>query len=141
MPVTPTPPTPSTPPARAAVFGYFFVLGAATATWNARLPAIKATLHLTDGRLGLALFAVPAGSVLTLVLSGRIVDAFGDVRVLRIAAMLVCVALVPIGLARDLPALMAALVCYGAVVQQLGEHAASPQHQQLPELRVDRQAD
>jgi MFS family permease len=63
--------------ARIAILGYFFVLGAATATWSARLPAIKAALHLSDGRLGLALFAVPAGSGLTLVLSGRIADAFG----------------------------------------------------------------
>jgi MFS family permease len=98
-----------------AVLGYFFVLGAATATWSARLPAIKASLHLTDGRLGLALFAVPAGSVLTLALSGRIVDRFGDVRVARIAALLTCAALVPIGLARDLGWLMAVLACYGAV--------------------------
>jgi hypothetical protein len=52
--------------ARVAILGYFFVLGAATATWSARLPAIKAALDLSDGRLGLALFAVPAGSVLTL---------------------------------------------------------------------------
>ena len=100
---------------RVAILGYFFVLGAATATWSARLPAIKASLHLSDGRLGLALFAVPAGSVLTLAMSGRITDKFGAVRVLRIAGVLVPVALVPIGLARDLPALMATLVCYGAV--------------------------
>jgi MFS family permease len=100
---------------RMAVLGYFFVLGAATATWSARLPAIKANLHLTDGRLGLALFAVPAGSVLTLALSGRIVDRFGDVRVVRIAALLTCAALVPIGVARDLSWLMAVLACYGAV--------------------------
>jgi MFS family permease len=100
------------------VLGHFFLLGAATATWSARLPAIKASLHLSDGRLGLALFAVPAGAVLTLGLSGRLVDAFGAVRVLRIAGLLVCAALVTIGLgpqAGDLPALMAALVCYGAV--------------------------
>jgi hypothetical protein len=41
------------------------VLGVATATWSARLPAIKAALHLSDGRLGLALFAVPAAGLLT----------------------------------------------------------------------------
>ena len=60
------------------------MLGAATATWAARLPAIKASLHLCDGRLGLALFAVPAGSVLTLAFSGRITDRFAPVRVLRV---------------------------------------------------------
>jgi MFS family permease len=100
------------------VLAHFFVLGAATATWSARLPAIKASLHLSDGRLGLALFAVPAGSVLTLALSGRLVDTFGAVRVLRIAGLLVCAALVTIGLGPqtgDLIALMIALVCYGAV--------------------------
>ncbi|HLI40277.1 MAG TPA: hypothetical protein VKV35_01340 [Streptosporangiaceae bacterium] len=43
--------------ARLALLGYFFVLGAATATWSARLPAITATLHLSDGRLGLAAVA------------------------------------------------------------------------------------
>jgi MFS family permease len=107
--------------ARVAILGYFFVLGVATATWSARLPAIKTALHLSDGRLGLALFAVPAGSVLTLPLSGRIADKFGAVRVLRIAGVLVPVALVPIGLApespqtRNLPTLIAALVVYGAM--------------------------
>ena len=100
------------------MLGYFFVLGAATATWAARLPAIKASLHLSDGGLGLALFAVPAGSVLTLALSGRIVDRFGAPRVMRIAGLLVAAALLAIGLGPatgDLPVLIAALVWYGAV--------------------------
>jgi MFS family permease len=100
---------------RIAILGYFFVLGAATATWAARLPAIKQSLHLSDGRLGLALFAVPAGSVLTLALSGRIADRFGAVRVLRIAGVLVPAALIPIGLAGGLAALMATLAVYGAL--------------------------
>jgi MFS family permease len=104
--------------ARIGVLVYFFVLGAATAAWSARLPAIKESLHLSDGRLGLVLFAVPAGSVLTLAMSGRLVDRFGAVRVLRIAGVLICLALVIIGLGPEtgnLPVLVAALVCYGAV--------------------------
>jgi MFS family permease len=104
--------------ARIAILGYFFVLGAATATWAARLPAIKASLHLSDGGLGLALFAVPAGSVLTLALSGRIVDRFGAPRIMRIAGLLVAAALLAIGLGPatgNLPVLIAALVWYGAV--------------------------
>src|SRR5262249_31576013 len=100
---------------RIAILGYFFVLGAATATWAARLPAIMQSLHLSDGRLGLALFAVPAGSVLTLALSGRIADRFGAVRVLRIAGVLVPAALIPIGLAGGLVALMVTLAVYGAL--------------------------
>jgi MFS family permease len=100
---------------RVAIICYFFVLGVATATWAARLPAIKESLHLSDGRLGLALFAVPAGSVLTLALSGRIADRFGAVRVLRVGGVLNPAALVPIGLARNLVALMATLAVYGAM--------------------------
>jgi MFS family permease len=104
--------------ARIAVLGYFFVLGAATATWAARLPAIKSSLHLSDGSLGLVLFAVPAGAVLTLATSGRIVDRFGAARVMRIAGLLVAAALVAIGLGPatgDLPVLIAALVWYGVM--------------------------
>jgi MFS family permease len=104
--------------ARIAVFSYFFVLGAATATWAARLPAIKEALHLSDGRLGLVLFAVPAGSVLTLPVSGRVADRFGAVRVTRIAGAACPAALILIGLGPQtgsLAVLVAALACYGAV--------------------------
>jgi len=100
------------------VISYFFVLGVATATWSARLPAIKEALHLSDGRLGLALFAVPAGAVLTLPVSGRIADRFGAVRVTRIAGAACPAALIPIGLGpqtRELAVLVAALAFYGAV--------------------------
>jgi len=104
--------------ARVAVFTYFFVLGVATATWAARLPAIKASLHLSDARLGLALFAVPAGAVLTLPVSGRIADRFGAVRVTRIAGAATGAALILIGLGPEtgrLAVLVAALACYGAI--------------------------
>ena len=104
--------------ARVAVFGYFFILGVATATWAARLPAIKADLHLSDAGLGLALFAVPAGAVLTLPVSGRIADRFGAVRVTRIAGVATPAALVLIGLGPQtgsLAVLVAALACYGAM--------------------------
>jgi MFS family permease len=104
--------------ARVAVLGYFFVLGAATATWSARLPAIKEALHLSDGRLGVVLFAVPAGSVLTLPVSGRIADRFGAVRVTRIAGAANPAALIPIGLGvatHSLAVLVAALAFYGAI--------------------------
>jgi MFS family permease len=100
---------------RVAVVLHFFILGVATATWAARLPAVKAALHLSDGRLGLALFAFPVGSVATLALSGRIADRFGTVRVLRLGGLLVPVAMIPIAVAPDLTALMAALAVYGAM--------------------------
>jgi MFS family permease len=100
---------------RIAILGYFFILGVGFTAWSARLPAIKQSLHLSDGRLGLALFAVPAGSVLTLALSGRIADRFGAERVLRVAGVLFPAALVPVGLAGNLAELMAVLALFGAL--------------------------
>jgi MFS family permease len=100
---------------RVAILAYFFILGVGFAAWGARLPAIKLSLHLSDGRLGLALFAVPAGSVLTLALSGRIADRFGAVRVLRVAGVLFPAALVLAGLAGNLAWLMVTLAVFGAV--------------------------
>jgi len=100
---------------RVAILAYFFILGVGFAAWGARLPAIKLSLHLSDGRLGLALFAVPAGSVLTLALSGRIADRFGAARVLRVAGVLFPAALVPVGLAGNLAELMAMLALFGAL--------------------------
>ena len=100
---------------RVAILAYFFILGVGFAAWGARLPAIKQSLHLSDGGLGLALFAVPAGSVLTLALSGRIADRFGAVRVLRVAGVLFPAALVLPGLAGNLAELMAMLALFGAL--------------------------
>jgi MFS family permease len=103
---------------RGSILGYFFILGVAFAVWGARLPAIKESLHLSDGRLGLALFAMPAGSVLTLPLSGRIADRVGLARMLRVAGALNPAALVPLGLAPytgSLAVLMAGLAVYGAL--------------------------
>ncbi|MGH3161968.1 MAG: MFS transporter, partial [Streptosporangiaceae bacterium] len=100
---------------RIAILGYFFILGVGFAAWGARLPAIKQSLHLSDGRLGLALFAVPAGSVLTLALSGRIADRFGAIRVLRVAGVLSPAALVLTGLAGNLAWLMVTLAIFGAL--------------------------
>jgi MFS family permease len=98
-----------------AIGGYFFILGVGFAVWGARLPAIKESLHLSDGQLGLALFAMPAGSVLTLPVSGRVADRVGLARVLRVAGALNPVALIPLGLAPDLAVLMVALAVYGAL--------------------------
>ncbi len=46
---------------RAAVLAYFAVLGLAEGLWVARIPGVKAQLHLTDGVLGASLLVGPAG--------------------------------------------------------------------------------
>ncbi len=99
---------------RAAIAVYFILLGIAIATWSSRIPAIKHDLHLSDSALGLALFAIPFGSVLTFPVTGRLADRFGGAVLLRITGPLVAVMLVGPGLARDLPWLVVALFGFGA---------------------------
>ena len=92
---------------------FFAVLGTANGVWLARIPAVKQHLHLSDGTLGLALLAAPAGLVLVVLLAGRIVDRIGSRRPVVTAGF--CVALLPIslGLASSMAALMAGLFAFG----------------------------
>ncbi len=92
---------------------FFAVLGTANGVWLARIPAVKQHLHLSDGTLGLALLAAPAGLVLVVLLAGRIVDRIGSRRPVVTAGF--CVALLPIslGLAPSMAALMAGLFAFG----------------------------
>ena len=101
--------------ARMATLGYFFLLGVVLSTWDSRLPAIKSSLHLSDSTLGVALFAVPAGSVVTLALSGRAVDRFGAVRVMWISGLALLANLVSLGLPDNVAVLMVVLAVFGAV--------------------------
>ena len=107
-------PQPSLRRARAAVTVYFILLGTATATWSSRIPAIKHEIHLSDSALGLALFAIPCGTVLTFPVTGRLADRFGGATLLRFTGPLVAVLLVGPGLARALPWLIVALFSFGA---------------------------
>lgn len=97
------------------MLAYFGVLGVANGVWLARIPAIKQHLHLSDGLLGLALLAAPAGLVVAAPLAGRILHKTGSR--LPIVAAGSCVALVPVimGIAGNLAALMGGLFVFGFV--------------------------
>jgi MFS family permease len=100
--------------ARVAITVYFVLLGTVVATWSARIPAIKHELHLGDAALGLALFAVPCGAVLTLPLTGWLADRISATALLRVTGPLAAALLIGPGLARNLPWLVVALFCFGA---------------------------
>ena len=55
---------------RAAVLVYFVLLGLTEGMWVARIPGVKAGLHLTDGLLGASLLVGPAGLVAVMPLAG-----------------------------------------------------------------------
>ena len=89
-------------------------MGLTGGVWMARIPAAKSQVHLSDGTLGLALFAVPVGLVIGAALAERLVDRAGSTLLVRICGVGNCVAAVTPGFARGLPELMAALFAIGA---------------------------
>jgi MFS family permease len=95
------------------VVAYFAVLGLSTGVWLARIPAVKQNLQLTDGVLGLALLAAPAGLVVVVPFAGRIVHMAGSRRPTLIAGVCTALVLIGLGLAPSLPVLMAALFAFG----------------------------
>ncbi len=99
--------------ARIAVSTYFAVMGLVAGVWLARIPAIKAQAHLSDGTLGVALFAIPVGLLAGSFLAGRLVDRAGSAVLARIGGIGVSAAVVVPGLAHNLAAIAAPLLVYG----------------------------
>ena len=61
-------------------------MGLTGGAWMARVPSAKSQAHLSDGTLGVALFAVPVGLVLDAALAERLVDRVGSTLLCRSAA-------------------------------------------------------
>ena len=99
--------------ARWGVSAHFLVMGLTAGVWMARIPAVKAQAHLSDGTLGVALFAVPVGLVLGAALAERLIDRVGSAPVARVCGVGGCLLSVTPGLARNLAELMAALLAIG----------------------------
>ena len=71
----------------------FVALGFAFASWAARIPQVKAQLHLSTSQLGLVLLAIAGGSVLALPVAGQVVGRFGSRRTVAAMAALLAVAM------------------------------------------------
>jgi MFS family permease len=103
--------------AKVAVSVVFVVNGLAFASWAARVPAIRDTLGLTPGQVGLLLLSVSAGTLTALPLSGLVVGRLGPARTV-VAAVLVAAAgllVLAAGLATaSVPAVAVGLLGYGA---------------------------
>jgi MFS family permease len=63
---------------RIATSIFFFIAGLTFSTWASRIPAIQVKLHLSDAGLGAVLFALPAGLMTSLPVSGWLVSRFGS---------------------------------------------------------------
>lgn len=73
---------------RWSIGSYFFIAGITFASWASRIPNIKEKLQLNDAELGGILFALPAGSMVSLPISGWLVSKLGSRTVMLIAAII-----------------------------------------------------
>ena len=89
------------------------------AVWVTRLPAIKHQLRLSDGLLGLALLAIPAGVLAVTLVAGRIVDRAGSARLTRAGGIAMALLLPGPALARGLWSLAGVLLVFGVAAGAL----------------------
>ena len=99
---------------RIAIGSLFFMLGLTFATWASRIPSIQEKLGLGDTSLGLVLFALPVGSMLSLPFTGWLVHRFGSRKVAANALLVYSLMLVLLGFVENLPQLLFVLVLFGS---------------------------
>jgi len=100
--------------ARYAVLAVFFVHGAVFANWVPLIPTVQQKLGLSTGTLGLALLGSAVGSLLAMPIAGWVIARAGSRRVVTVAGLAYCAALLLPVMAPSLPALFLALVVFGA---------------------------
>jgi predicted MFS family arabinose efflux permease len=100
--------------ARAATFAVFFVTGAVFAAWATRIPGTQERLGLSPGSLGLAILGLEGGAIVGLPLGAALVSRLGSPLSLRLGFAVFPAALVLVGLAPGLVALMAAVAVFAA---------------------------
>ena len=98
---------------RIAVGSFFFVAGLTFASWASRIPDIKAKLGLSEAGLGLILFALPVGQMVSLPLAAPLIGRFGSRPLLIGAALLYPLFLLPLAVAPSTAYLVAGLFGFG----------------------------
>ena len=95
------------------MLAYFVLLGVTEGMWIARIPGVKAGLHLSNGLLGASLLVGPAGLVAVMPVAGRLSDQFGSARLSRPAAAAVAVMPLFLWTASTLAGVMLAVLAFG----------------------------
>ncbi|MDE7149383.1 MAG: MFS transporter [Bacteroidales bacterium] len=111
---------------RAAISVFFFLQGTVFATWSARIPDVKQALSLNDAQLGTILFFFPLGQLVSVPLSGYLVQKYSSRALLLCVALLYPLSLVGIGLMPTRAALAGMLFLLG-VAANLHNLAANTQ--------------
>jgi len=66
---------------------FFFVSGFGYTTWTSRIVYIQQSLHLNEAFLGWALLALPAGLMITMPITGRMLSLFSSSRIMLVGAV------------------------------------------------------
>lgn len=98
---------------RAAVGAMFFMAGLCFASWASRIATIQQKLSLNDAALGGVLLALPTGLMISLPVSGWLVNKIGSRRMLSVALIIYAVALIGLGSVNQIFYLIVILVCFG----------------------------
>ena len=99
---------------RLAITTVFFADGLLIGSWAARIPAIQTQAELTNGELGLALFAASVGALVAMPPAGRLSERGGSGRVAVAALLVAAASFAVVSLATGLVLLAAALFVFGA---------------------------
>lgn len=98
---------------RVATSVFFFIAGLTFSTWASRIPDIQLKLNLSEAGLGGVLFALPAGLMISLPLSGWLVGKFGSKKLMLSGALLYPLTLILLSLAPSVIILIAGLFLFG----------------------------
>jgi MFS family permease len=98
---------------RLAVGAMFFLLGLCFASWASRIPSIQQKLGFSDTELGLVLFSMPVGLMISLPIAGWLIAKEGSRKVIIAALLLYAVTLVGLGWAQNVVQLSLCLFVFG----------------------------
>lgn len=98
---------------RVAIGTFFFLAGLTFASWASRIPDIKVKLNLSEAQLGLVLFALPVGQMVSLPLSTFLIGRFGSRISLIMAGIFYPLLLLPLALAGSTLQLIFGLFGFG----------------------------
>lgn len=104
---------PSLSLARTGTATMFLLMGLAVGLWVVHIPVLQRQLSLSDGQLGLALFAIVGGAMASMPLTGFVATTRGSGLATRLLSMLLCVGFALPLAAPDLPLLVVACALLG----------------------------
>lgn len=100
--------------ARIAIAVFFSLSGFGFATWASRIPGLQQQLHLNEAQLGGVLFAMPAGLMATLPLTGFLLRRFSSRYIMLLGTLLFNVMMFLIGQVNQTWQFAVVLFCFGS---------------------------